>query len=105
MAAIEYIEMREGNYFLRGSRVSLDSVVYGFLNGESPETIRDNFPTLSLEQVFGAVAFYLAHQTEIDAYLKSKNEAYETARLSQTHVSSELRARMKQSRGHLARRS
>lgn len=102
--AIDYVEMREGNYFLSGSRVSLDSVVYGFLNGESPETIRDNFPTLSLEQVYGAVAFYLAHQTEVDDYLKSKNEAYETARRSQTHVSSELRTRIKQSREQLARR-
>ena len=102
--ATEYVEMREGNYFVRGSRVSLDSVAYGFLNGESPETIRDNFPTLRLEQVFGAVAFYLAHQTEVDDYLKSKNEAYEIARRSQTHVSSELRARMEQSREHLARR-
>jgi len=48
----EYIEPREEHYFVRGSRVSLDSLVYGFLQGESPETIRENFPTLSLEQVY-----------------------------------------------------
>ena len=70
--AADYIEEREDNFFIRGSRVSLDSVVYGFLNGESPETIRDNFPTLSLEQVYGAVAYYLAHQAEMDSYLKTK---------------------------------
>ena len=63
----EYIEQREGNYFIRGSRVSLDSIVYGFLDGESPETILDNFPALSLERVYGAIAFYLGHQAEIDA--------------------------------------
>jgi uncharacterized protein (DUF433 family) len=100
----EYIEIREANYFIRESRVSLDSVVYGFLNGESPETIRDNFATLSLEQVYGAVAFYLAHQAVVDEYLKAKKEAYEEARQTQTHVSADLRARLEQSREHLARR-
>jgi hypothetical protein len=37
----EYIEQREGTHFIAGSRVSLDSVVHGFLNGDSPESIRD----------------------------------------------------------------
>src|SRR5216683_649280 len=99
--ATEYIEQRDDNYFVRGSRVSLDSVVYGFLNGESPETIRDNFPTLSLEQVYGTIAFYLAHQAEIDTYLKAGKESYEEARRSQRHISSELRARIEQVREHL----
>ena len=90
----EYVEQREENYFVRGSRVSLDSLVYGFLDGESPETIRDNFPTLTLAQVYGAIAFYLSHQVEIDAYLKAKQSSFEAARQSQTHISSELRARV-----------
>lgn len=51
----DYVEKRQEHYFIRGSRVSLDSIVYGFLNGDSPETIRDNFPTLSLAQVYGAI--------------------------------------------------
>src|ERR1022692_133457 len=50
----DYVEQREGCYFVRGSRVSLDSIVYGFNEGGSPETIRDNFPSLSVEQVRGA---------------------------------------------------
>ena len=102
--AADYIEEREANYFIRGSRVSLDSVVYGFLNGESPETIRDNFPTLSLEQVYGAIASYLARQVEIDRYLESKNEDFEKVRRSQTHVSNGLRARLLSAREHLTRR-
>ena len=102
--AADYIEEREANYFVRGSRVSLDSVVCGFLNGESPEAIRDNFPTLSLEQVYGAIAYYLAHQVEIDSYLNIKHEDFEKARRSQTHVSSGLRARLLSARENLTRR-
>ena len=43
IVAKEYVEQREGGYYILGSRVSLDSVVYGFLRGESPEGIADSF--------------------------------------------------------------
>ena len=68
--ATGYVEQREGGYYIVGSRVSLDSVVYAFLRGESPEGIVESFPALSLEQVFGTVAFYLANRESIDAYLR-----------------------------------
>lgn len=58
-------------YQIGSTRVSLDSVVYSWLQGDSPETIADNFPALTLEQVYGAIAFYLAHQNEIDDYLRA----------------------------------
>jgi uncharacterized protein (DUF433 family) len=68
--ANEYVEQRAGGYYVLGSRVSLDSVVYAFLRGESPEGIVDSFPALSLEQVFGAIAFYLGNRESIDDYLQ-----------------------------------
>ncbi|WP_276747416.1 DUF433 domain-containing protein [Chlorogloeopsis fritschii] len=37
------------------TRISLDLVVYAFLNGEYPESIPQNFPLLSLKQVYGAM--------------------------------------------------
>jgi len=65
-----YVEEREGGYWIVGSRVSLDSVVYTFLRGASPEAISRSFPLITLEDVYGAITFYLAHQSEIDAYLQ-----------------------------------
>jgi uncharacterized protein (DUF433 family) len=65
-----YIEQRDAGYWIEGTRISLDSIVYSFLNGESPESIAQNFPLLSLEQVYGAIAFYLANRELVDAYLK-----------------------------------
>lgn len=65
-----YVEQRDTGYWIEGIRVSLDSIVYSFLNGESPESIAQNFPLLSLEQVYGAIAFYLANRKFVDAYLK-----------------------------------
>jgi hypothetical protein len=55
----EYVEQRDSGYYVTGSRVSLASIVHQFQEASAPETIRQNFPTLSLEQVYGAIAFYL----------------------------------------------
>ena len=74
---MEYIETRGGGYYFIGSRVSLDSIVYQFLRGESPEGIVQCFPSLSLEQVYGGITFYLAHRAEIDAYLKDPEARFE----------------------------
>ncbi|NJR63065.1 MAG: DUF433 domain-containing protein [Cyanobacteria bacterium CRU_2_1] len=66
----QYVEQRDKGYWIVGTRISLDSVVYSFLGGESPESIAQNFPLLSLEQVYGAITFYLANRELVDAYLE-----------------------------------
>jgi uncharacterized protein (DUF433 family) len=75
-----YIEERGEGYWIAGTRITLDSVVYAFLDGEYPETIVQNFPILSLEQVYGAIAFYLANIELIDTYLKTGEEEFEKLR-------------------------
>jgi hypothetical protein len=72
-----YVTKIEDGYRLTGSRVSLDSIVYDWWNGLSPESIVENFPTLTLEQVFGAITYYLAHREEVDAHLQRNREKYD----------------------------
>jgi uncharacterized protein (DUF433 family) len=72
----EYVELRNGTLYVQGTRVSLDSIVYSFQEGASPETIRENFEALSLEQVYGAITHYLANQIEIDEYLRSREQRW-----------------------------
>ena len=76
-----YVIQTDGGYRIPGSRVSLDSVVYDFLSGLSPESIADNYDTLTLEQVFGAVTYYLAHQAEVEAHLQRNRDKFDTLRL------------------------
>ena len=78
--ANEYIEQRDGGYFIKGARVSLDSLVYAFLRGESPEGIAESFPALTLEQIFGALAFYMANREVVDRYLCEERQEFETMR-------------------------
>ena len=70
----EYVEQRNGGFYVAGTRVSLDSIVYSFKAGDSPETIRQNFSSLTLEQVYGAIAFYLAHEQEVDSNVREGEE-------------------------------
>ncbi len=69
-----YVEQRDGGYWVKGTRISLDSIVYAFKRGAAPESIQHSFPLLSLEEIFGAITFYLAHEQEIDAYLQRAKE-------------------------------
>jgi len=78
----DYVEYHEGGYRIAGTRVSLDSVVYAFLAGQSAESIAQSFPVLTLEQVYGSITFYLCNRIEIDKYLaqtKSDTEAMRQA--------------------------
>jgi len=72
-----YVDQHDGGYWVAGTRVSLDSVVYAFLDGLSPESIMDSFETLTLEQVYGAITYYLAHRTEIDTYLRQSEAEFD----------------------------
>ena len=75
-----YVERRDGGYWVAGTRVSLDSIVYAFIGGQTAESIAQSFPLLTLEQVYGAIAYYLAHRPEVDAHLEAARADYEAAR-------------------------
>lgn len=62
----EFVEQRDGSFYLIGSRVPLAHLVHEFQQGELPEAIRSHYPTLTLEQVYGAIAFYLGAEEEVE---------------------------------------
>ncbi|HEV2852716.1 MAG TPA: DUF433 domain-containing protein [Thermoanaerobaculia bacterium] len=76
----EYVERRDQGYWIPQTRVSLDSIVYAFLSGQTAESIAQSFPVLNLEQVYGAITYYLAHRSEIDRYLEGVRTEYEAQR-------------------------
>lgn len=91
----QYVEKRDEGYWIAGIRVSLDSVVFAFLDGLSPETIASEcFPVLTLEQVFGAITYYLAHRAEIDEYLKNTDEEFESLRQATRDADPQFHAKL-----------
>jgi len=86
----EYIEERNGGYYIVGTRVSLDSVVHSFERGNSPEAIQQSFPVLKLAQVYGAIAFYLDHQPEVRKYLEEKERRIQQSSIPLSEADPEL---------------
>lgn len=78
--AKEYVVESAGRYWIRDTRVSLDSIVYAFLRGDSPDSIADAFPSVGLESVYGALTHYLAHRDELDEYLSREREEFQRLR-------------------------
>jgi uncharacterized protein (DUF433 family) len=64
-----YVEYRDGVYYIAHTRVTLNSLVYAYREGHSPETIAQAF-WLDHEQVYGAITFYLAHRQEVDESIR-----------------------------------
>jgi uncharacterized protein (DUF433 family) len=76
-----YVRQDESGVFRVGdTRVMLDSVVAAFLQGHSAETIAQQYPALSLEEVYGAVTYYLANQAEVSEYLRRQDELWKQGR-------------------------
>jgi uncharacterized protein (DUF433 family) len=90
--------------YVAGTRVSLHSLVYSFKGGDSPETIRHNFPSLTLEQVYGAIAYYLAHSEAVDAATRKGGEEFDRLVPPVSQSRPELYARLQLAREELAKR-
>jgi len=70
----EFVHRRDGSFYLMRSRVPLAHVVREFQRGESPEAIRSHYPTLSLEQVYGAITFYLGNKDAVEADVVAREQ-------------------------------
>ena len=77
----KYVEAdAQGAFRVGPLGVSLDSVVIAFQQGYSAETIQQLYPALSLEEVYGAIAYYLANRNGVDQYLTQQEHLWEKAR-------------------------
>ncbi len=93
-----YVMKVEDTYRVAGTRISLDSLVYLYREGISPEGMVESYPTLTLEQVHGALAYYLANQKEIDHYLARADAVAETQHQESRRSNAELIAKLRRMR-------
>src|SRR5580658_7362895 len=100
--ASPYLDQRGGAIRIAGTRVSLASVVIGFQDGESPEQIVKSFPTLTLAQVYGAIAYYLENEAMIDGYLSDVQREFERSVPPLSQSNPELFARLQAAREKMA---
>jgi uncharacterized protein (DUF433 family) len=87
------------------TRVTLDSVVGAFQDGASAEQIAEQYPVLSLAEVYAAITYYLGHRDDVERYLAARAEQAATVRQANERVfgADGIRARLLASgaeRGH-----
>jgi uncharacterized protein (DUF433 family) len=70
----------EGDVRIGATRVLLDLVVHAFDEGATPEAIIQRYPSLSLADVYAAIAYLLRHRAEVDAYLQERERRAEEVR-------------------------
>lgn len=99
--AVKYVEETpEGHWQVAGSGVSLESVAYAYRDGLSAEAIAVEFPTLSLEQVHGAIAFYLHHLADVDKYLADQRLSWADLKAKSDEMNSTLLDRVRTAMHH-----
>lgn len=90
----DYIETRDNGYWVPGKRISLDSIVYAFRRGQSPESILQSFPLLTLEEIYGAITFYLANRKAVDSSLAEDEASFDVLHRELAEENREIYARL-----------
>jgi uncharacterized protein (DUF433 family) len=62
----------EGAIRVGETRITLDIVIARYHQGDTPEAIHKGFDVLPLNTIYAVIAYYLAHQDELDIYLQGR---------------------------------
>src|SRR5438874_12355847 len=85
-----------GTIRVGSSRISLDFVIEAFRLGHSPENIADEYPSMTLPEVYATIAYYLRHRAELDPYIEEGRKRVEelTRQIESEPGHKELRERL-----------
>lgn len=67
--------IHRGEPTVRGSAISVRTIVERTRLGDSPERILQGYPHLSLAKIHDALSYYYDHAEEIEGYIRSNEEA------------------------------
>jgi uncharacterized protein (DUF433 family) len=86
------IEKTNGNEWrVKGTRIPIDTVIFAFNRGDSPQAIVEQYPVLTLADVYGVIAYYLQSRVEVDEYLEKRRRRAERIEEALEAVGGDLR--------------
>lgn len=62
--------LAENDIRVKGTRIGIETILDDFLDGSDPEEIAIRYTSLSLEQVYATITYYLHNRQKVDAYLQ-----------------------------------
>lgn len=74
--------MTDANGVIRisGSRVTLDTIIARYKQGDTPEEIHEGFDVVPLSDVYAVIGYYLSHRETVDDYLEANEKEGERIR-------------------------
>src|SRR6266496_2799795 len=64
----------DGVMRVRGTRVTIDTILAAFSEGATAEEIVQQYPSVSLADVYQVIGYYLRHSSELDNYLERRRQ-------------------------------
>jgi uncharacterized protein (DUF433 family) len=64
---------------IAGTRIGIETAIDDYQQGAMPEEIVLRYPTLSLEQVYATITYYLANQQQVKSYIALVRQRQEDA--------------------------
>jgi len=61
-----------------GTRVTLDTIIKAFLRGATAEEIAQQYPSVSLSDVYATISYYLQNRKQVDEYLGRRKKQAQT---------------------------
>ena len=96
-----YVDERDGGYYIAGTRIALSSIVHAFQAGESPDEILRSFPLAGpLVKIYGAITFYLENTEKVEAYLKELDHRWEALQREYPKSNDPLARKLREAKEH-----
>src|ERR1035437_3660262 len=75
----------DGVMRVRGTRLTMDTILAAFSEGATAEEIAQQYPSVSLADVYQVIGYCLRHSSELEPYLaRRRQEIRETKRLNES---------------------
>lgn len=72
---VPLVRSEDGTIRIKGSRVTLETLLGAYIRGDSPEEIHEGFPAIDLGDIFTVIAYYFHNKAEVEQYLAAQEVA------------------------------
>ena len=83
LATVETIPLQmdaDGVLRIGNTRVTLDTIVAGFMEGATAEELVQQYPSVQLADVYYVIGYYLRRRSEVEAYLNRRRQQAQQVR-------------------------
>jgi uncharacterized protein (DUF433 family) len=82
MEPIHLVAGADGVMRVRGTRVTLETILAAFAEGATAEEIAQQYPSISLADAYQVIGYYLRHSSELEPYLQRRRQNIRETRIS-----------------------